>query len=271
MVSPFTPVSSATSSLSLSSSLSVGTSTALATTPISGTPSSTTGALLYVQGPTFTDSSTAASGTATTFNSTYLAAPTLSAANTAVTTTNANTLTIAGPPTAGTNETITNAYSLNVLSGPSNFGGPVVQTALYYYKANGGNNPVSAAANTNTAPALTTVYNNLPNGALTIVNGGYYNFICPSSGTWNFTLNGYNSAGFMTYNIYISSFANGNTGANNANNIVFDTGSAAASNKTSSGNSRLLKNDVVNIAIQNTTSCTLYVYSLGIYQVSNQL
>ena len=266
---PFTPIASATSSLSLSSSLSVGTSTTLATSPISGTPSSTTGALVYIQGSTFTDSSTAASGTNANFNATYLAAPTLAATNTAVTTTSANTLAIAGPPTAGANETITNAYSLNVLSGSSSFGGPLLQTALYYYKAFGGNNTVNATANTQYAPTLTPIYNNL-GGALTN-NGTFYILTCPSSGTWSFTLNGWSSAGVLTYNVYISSFANGQSTANNANNICFDSGGMANTNKTVSGACRLLKGDIVNITTASSAACTLAVYSLGIYQLSNQI
>ena len=128
--SPYTPVSSATASLSLSNALSVGTNTALATNNISGSPSAANGNFLFVKGSTFTDISTVSSGTANAFNATYFAAPVLSAANTSVTTTNASTLTIAGPPTAGKNETITNAYSLNVLAGASLFGGSITTTGL---------------------------------------------------------------------------------------------------------------------------------------------
>ena len=90
---------------------------------ISGTPSTTTGGFIFVNGNTYTDTSTAASGTATGFNGTYFAAPTLRATNTGVTTTTASTVTIAGPPIAGTNETISTAYALNVLSGLAFFGG----------------------------------------------------------------------------------------------------------------------------------------------------
>lgn len=120
-----TTVASATSSLSLQSSLSVGTSSSFATGSISGTPSSTIGNLLNVNSAVFTDTSTAASSTVSSFNGTFVGAPTLRATNASVTTGAASTFTISGSPVAGTNETITNAYSLNVLSGLSNFSGPV--------------------------------------------------------------------------------------------------------------------------------------------------
>ena len=109
--SPNTQVSSITSSLALSSSLSVGANTSLATNQINGTPSSTNGSLLFINGSTFTDISTAASSTTPAFNGTYLAAPTLKATNTGVITSTASTFTIGGAPTASTNQTITSAYA----------------------------------------------------------------------------------------------------------------------------------------------------------------
>lgn len=121
--SPYVPVASLTTSLTLSSSLTVGTNATFAMNSISGTPSSSIGNLVSVTGSTFTDTSTAASGTATAFNAVYFGAPTLRATNTAVTTSTASTVTIAGPPIASTNETISNAYSLNVQSGLAYFGG----------------------------------------------------------------------------------------------------------------------------------------------------
>lgn len=74
---------------------------------------------------TYTDSSTAVSGTATNavFNS--FAQPTLAATNASVTTTNASTVYIAAQPAAGTNQTITNAYALWVDAGTSRFDGTV--------------------------------------------------------------------------------------------------------------------------------------------------
>lgn len=81
---------------------------------------------------TYTDSSTASSGTATNavFNS--FAQPTLAATNTSVTTTNAATVYIAGAPTAGANQTISNAYALWVDSGNARLDGDInVQGNLY--------------------------------------------------------------------------------------------------------------------------------------------
>lgn len=123
--SPYTPVTSVTSSLSLTSSLSVGTNSSFGTNPISGTPSATTGGIINIGGATFTDVTTAASGTLSSFHGSYIGAPVLSATNTGVTTSTANTLTIAGSPTAGSNETITNAFALNVSSGNTFLGGNV--------------------------------------------------------------------------------------------------------------------------------------------------
>jgi hypothetical protein len=75
----------------------------------SGTPS-TTGVYIQLASSTFTDSATAASGTAATMVFNSIAVPTLIATNTSVTTTNAATFYIAGNPITGTNETITNSY-----------------------------------------------------------------------------------------------------------------------------------------------------------------
>ena len=84
-----------------------------------------TGTFLSVLGSTFTDNATAASGTNSLVASSYIAAPTLAAANTLITTTNASTLYITGSPAAGTNNTITNGYAIYVNSGASLFGGTV--------------------------------------------------------------------------------------------------------------------------------------------------
>jgi hypothetical protein len=83
---------------------------------LAGTPSATVGAYLSSSASAFTDTATAASGTATgmVFNS--IAAPTLAAKYTSVTTTNAYTLSVLGAPIAGTNETLVNSTALNVAS-----------------------------------------------------------------------------------------------------------------------------------------------------------
>lgn len=72
---------------------------------------------------TYTDSSTATSGTAATavFNS--FAQPTLAATNATVTTTRAATVYIADAPAAGTNQTLTNKYALWIDAGAARFDG----------------------------------------------------------------------------------------------------------------------------------------------------
>ena len=81
----------------------------------------TNGIQLQASSSTYTDTSTAASGTAASavFNS--FATPTLAATNLSVTTTDAATVYIQGAPTAGTNQTITNAYALWVDGGTVRF------------------------------------------------------------------------------------------------------------------------------------------------------
>ncbi len=64
---------------------------------------------------TFTDGSTAASGTHTGWSNFFIGQPTLAAANSSVTTTNAATLKVGSAPAAGTNMTITNPWSLWVV------------------------------------------------------------------------------------------------------------------------------------------------------------
>jgi hypothetical protein len=72
---------------------------------------------------TYTDSSTAASGTAASFGFNNVQQPTLAATNSSVTTTDAATLYIANAPAAGTNMTLTNPWALWVDSGASRFDG----------------------------------------------------------------------------------------------------------------------------------------------------
>jgi hypothetical protein len=72
-----------------------------------------------------TDSSTAASGTATNAVANSFGRPTFAATNATVTMTNAATVYIANAPVAGTNVTLTNAYALWVDDGASRFDGNV--------------------------------------------------------------------------------------------------------------------------------------------------
>jgi len=90
------------------------------------TPSwTTTGVGIRTVASTYTDSSTAASGTATTNHIHVLAQPTLAATNTVVTTTTASTLYIAAAPAVGSNMTITNPYALYIAAGNAYSGGNI--------------------------------------------------------------------------------------------------------------------------------------------------
>jgi len=74
---------------------------------------------------TFTDNSTAASGTAAWGVIESIAINTIAATNATVTYTNAASFYIAGAPTNGANVTITNPYALYVAAGASYFGGAI--------------------------------------------------------------------------------------------------------------------------------------------------
>lgn len=101
--------------------LSSSANVALSVTPgaKAGTPGTgaNSGNILNIAASTFTDTNTAASGTAAEFSSVSIQRPTLAASNTLVTTTDAATLYINNAPAAGTNETITNAYALWIDNG----------------------------------------------------------------------------------------------------------------------------------------------------------
>lgn len=75
-----------------------------------GTPS-TTGGSWNMASHTYTDSATAASGTATAWTGVSVQRPTLAASNATVTTTDAATVYIANGPAAGTNQTLTNSWA----------------------------------------------------------------------------------------------------------------------------------------------------------------
>lgn len=79
---------------------------------------------------TFTNSGTATGSSAALEDTFTLFGTTFSALNTAVTTSQAATLLITGPAMAGTHMTITNPRSILVLSGISEFDGPVTATTL---------------------------------------------------------------------------------------------------------------------------------------------
>jgi len=85
-----------------------------------GTPSAS-GTLGVFGNSTFTDTNTAASGTASLYTGLSVKTPTLAASNLSVTTTNAATVYIEAAPIAGTNETITNPWALWIDSGNVRF------------------------------------------------------------------------------------------------------------------------------------------------------
>ena len=81
-----------------------------------GTPGST-GGTVNIAAHTYTDSATAASGTATSWTGSSFQRPTLAASNTSVVTTDAATVYIANGPAAGANQTLTNSWGLWVDDG----------------------------------------------------------------------------------------------------------------------------------------------------------
>jgi hypothetical protein len=99
------------------------------------TPSwTTTGVGIRTVASTYTDSSTAAAGTAVTNHVHVLAQPTIAGSNSVVTTTTAATLYIAGAPANGTNMTVTNPYALYVNAGNTFLNGNVTGN---YFLGNG--------------------------------------------------------------------------------------------------------------------------------------
>ena len=84
---------------------------------ISASAWTTNGVVLKTAAATYTDTSTAGSGTSASAVINSFGVPTLAATNASVTTTDAATVYIAGAPAAGTNQTLTNAYSLWVDAG----------------------------------------------------------------------------------------------------------------------------------------------------------
>jgi len=78
----------------------------------------TSGIGLVVSANTYTDASTAGSGTVASASINVINIPTITASNLAVTVTKASSLYIAGAPAAGANITLTNSYALQVAAGP---------------------------------------------------------------------------------------------------------------------------------------------------------
>ena len=213
------------------------------------TPSSTTGVYLLVNAPTWTDNTTAASGTAAAnFNASLFAQPTLAASKTGVITPLASTLTIAGPPQASTNQTITNAWSLLVQSGNVQFSGTA--------DANQSNTAVSAL---NLSGGL-TVSKSL--SCTNSFNTGYAAVINSSAGssgaaiTTKYTLTPNMVANSRTEIVIGQNMSTNNVGIINFNYV------AAGSNSNSFGfglfgsNNRLTINGAGQVAIATTSNAT---------------
>jgi len=77
----------------------------------------TSGTGLIVSSATYTDSTTAGSGTVSSAAINVINRPTIAASNIAVTATKASTLYVAGAPIAGNNVTLTNAYAVQIAAG----------------------------------------------------------------------------------------------------------------------------------------------------------
>lgn len=100
--------------------LAIGTSTTSSMLTLdkarTATPSAT-GSYINTGTNTFTDSSTAGSGTAAIMAFNAIGLPGLAATNSSVTTTNAYSLYLAGSPGKGTNNTVTNSIALGIAAG----------------------------------------------------------------------------------------------------------------------------------------------------------
>ena len=115
----------------------------------------TSAAKLSIGSGTYTDTSTAASGTAAHGTLVSIDNGAIAATNSAVTYTNASTLYVDGAPSAGTNVTITNPYALYVAAGATNLGGNVTI---------GGNATVSGTL----VPSTSFLRNRIINGDMRI-------------------------------------------------------------------------------------------------------
>jgi hypothetical protein len=215
------------------------------------------GIQLQATAATYTDSSTAGSGTATNavFNS--FAQPTLAATNASVTTTNAANVYIAAAPTAGTNQTITNAYALWVDAGTTRLDGDVVisgstnatvssATALTVAKT-GTNYALQVDTSTasavtgvkitstaaGTSPTLSVISSGTDEGLIITTKAAGLLALRPGSDS-NTAIQMQNAAGTNIMNIDSSSNAVtvGTTNVTGAKFAVYDTLNSAASNTT---------------------------------------
>lgn len=177
--------------------LGIGTATPAAQLNISGNISAaawtTNGIALRINAATYTDTSTANSGTLSSVGASAFAIPIFASTGTSVIYTNAATVYIADAPTAGTNISISNPYALFVGNGNSRFGGAVIADngfrtsttlANSNFVANGSPNGTAAAATSSSqflfASASNVNYRNLMYGSTSTTlpaSNSYANFI----------------------------------------------------------------------------------------------
>lgn len=122
---------------------------------------------LYISTGTYTDTTTAASGTVTHGTISVFGVAPINSTNASVTYTNASTVYIAGAPTGTGNVTVTNGFALFVAAGASRFGGSVLSnnaTAGIGY-ATGAGGAVTQATSRTTGVTLNTIC-----GAITLVS-----------------------------------------------------------------------------------------------------
>lgn len=129
-------------------------------------------AKFYIPALTYTDTSTAASGTVTHGAMVSIGNSALAATNASVTYTNGSTLYIAGAPSASTNITFTNRHAIYVNAGNCYFGADIQAVGNVTISGTGalGYATGSGGAVTQTTSRTTGVTLNKTNGAITLVS-----------------------------------------------------------------------------------------------------
>lgn len=229
------------------------------------------GAGLQLVAATYTDNSTAGSGTATNAAIHSIAQPTLAATNATVTTTNAATLYIAGSPANGTNMTITNPYALWIGAGATKYDAASALTSGTF------THEVSALTFTGGAGSAAMVGKSYvltlsPSGAQTgSATGAYTEVAFGTSQSWSTgalvghkVLMNMSGAGSTTVaSVYSGQFIYQKTGANTLTNayglLVQQSGTHAGTTTTYNG-LRIEKNYSAGTI---TTSYGIYLQQVG--------
>jgi hypothetical protein len=200
----------------------------------------TTGIALRSLSQTYTDSSTAGSGTATNAVIHSFAAPTLAATNASVTTTNAANVYIGGDVIQGTNQTLTNSYGLwnvgktrldnNIIAGTGLTSAGLIQVGSNFFSAS----PLGVIQGTGTwaldgAAFAPTIYAQRGNTSYASPTG-----IVSGNGLFTLSIGGHNGTAFVTGKASIvadatETWGTGATGTRWAINTT-PTGSATTAN-----------------------------------------